>query len=286
VGGAKRRKVSDPTYGRPKRGLVVSSPVEIDGDSIFVKSSNLDTQDLRFSLLFWDKLAWPSSRAIHFASNPDEVFLERAGVLIRPEYTISGDGAQGIALGQARAFVDLDRQEPGVWSLSRGENSLLVKERIIEDGNGAFVELHRAIPVPDKDVPLNEILEFRRKRYDELQCLREELDTFVAAIDRSDDKAGESEKHGRSVDAACANAIKVGSEWSFPVRLSNLKASIDLRPFNSIADAVVVWSSGLTYGLPLTSAFLLAQLYIPVDERVGQQECRPPDGPRPTEISG
>jgi hypothetical protein len=122
MGESKRRKASDPNYGKPKptpgppwssfapptfrmplgptqtpgppkptpgrseylpefleptqRGLVVSSPLVIQGGRIFVGSSNLDPQELRFSLLFWDRLAWPASRNIHFGSGPDEQFLE------------------------------------------------------------------------------------------------------------------------------------------------------------------------------------------------------------------
>ena len=68
MGEAKLRKQTDPNFGQvPKnglsyRGLVVSPPIEIEGNRLFAKSSNLDAQELRFSLLFWDRLVWPSSR--------------------------------------------------------------------------------------------------------------------------------------------------------------------------------------------------------------------------------
>ncbi len=101
MGEAKRRKESEPNFGRvcnirSYRGLIVSPPIEIEGTKLFVKSSNLDPQELRFALLFWDKLVWPSSRALHFVSGPDEQFLESAEILERPEYTYYGDAAQGI----------------------------------------------------------------------------------------------------------------------------------------------------------------------------------------------
>jgi len=133
MGEARHRKEHDPNFGRvPKdannRGLVVSPPIEIDGTKLIAKSSNLDPQELRFALLFWDRLVWPSSRAIHFASGPDEVFLESTGILTRPDYTIYGDAAQEIAKGQIQAFLDLERSEPGVWALAQGENSFLLKD--------------------------------------------------------------------------------------------------------------------------------------------------------------
>ena len=43
---------------------------------------------------------------------------------------------------------------------------------------GALVELHNAIPVPDLNTPLEEILEFKFRRNDELNRLRLEMDNF------------------------------------------------------------------------------------------------------------
>jgi hypothetical protein len=230
--------------------------------------------------MFWDKLVWPMSRAVHFPSGPDAQFLEQANILRRPEYTVNGDVAQGIARGQIQAFIDLDQREPGLWSLAQGENSLLLKEQMIHEGSGASVELHRAIPVPDHDVPLNDILEFRRKRYDELQLLRNELDTFAAAVNAAEDKAAELAKHIASADVACADAIKVAKEWHCPVRLSNFKASIDLRPFSSVAAAFVGWTAGAEYGLPLVTALLFgAGASLKIGGDFGVQRIRPRPGP-------
>ena len=193
MGEAKRRKDSEPNFGRiPKspsiRGLVVSPPIEIEGTSLRIKHSNLDPQELRFALLFWDRLVWPSSRAIYISSGPDESFLEAEGVLTRPDYTINGDMAQGVLKGQIQAFLDLNRREPGAWALAQGENSLLLRDGLVMEGNGALVELHRAIPIPKHDVPLAEILEFRLKRRDELLLLRQQLESFVFEIESSSDR--------------------------------------------------------------------------------------------------
>lgn len=261
MGEAKRRKLSEQNFGDiPKssshRGLVVSPPIEIKGNQLFAKSSNLDPQELRFALLFWDRLVWPSSRAIHFASGPDEVFLESAGILTRPEYTVYGDAAQGIAKGQILAFQDLDRSEPGVWALAQGENSFLWKEGLAEEGKGALVELHRAIPIPKHDVPLAEILEFRERRRDELLLLRHHLETFVSEIDGSSDHSIALQKRIAELDKACSNLLAVGMEWQFPVYLSNLKASFSLSPQKFLPAVLGGWKVGEPYGL--TAATLVA----------------------------
>jgi hypothetical protein len=259
MGEAKRRRQIDPTFGRvPKsaihRGLVVSPPIEIEGSKLFVRSTNLDPQELRFALLFWDRLAWPSSRAIHFGSGPDEAFLESAGILTRPEYTFNGDGAQGIARGQIQAYRDLERSEPGVWALAQGENSFLLKDGLIEEGKGALVELHRAIPVPTKEVPLAEILEFRQRRRDELLLLRYQLESFASEIDGSADKSSALQKRVTELDQACANLLAVGKEWQFPVHLSNLKASFNLSPTKFLPSIAGGWKMGEPYGLTAATA--------------------------------
>lgn len=263
MGEAKRRKQTEPNFGRvPKsanhRGLVVSPPIEIEGSRLFVKSSNLDPQELRFALLFWDRLVWPSSRAIHFSSGPDETFLESAGILTRPEYTFNGDGAQGIARGQIQAYQELERSEPGVWALAQGENSLLLKDGLADEGKGSLVELHRAIPVPKQDVPLAEILEFRQRRRDELMLLRHYLESFVSEIEGAADKPLALQKRVAELDQACANLLTVGKEWQFPVYLSNLKASFSLSPMKFLPAVAGGWKMGEPYGLTAAAAVAAA----------------------------
>lgn len=254
MGEAKRRKQSDPNFGRvPRkavnRGLVVSPPIEIQGSRLSVRSSNLDPQELRFALLFWDRLVWPSSRAVHFASGPDELFLENVGVLSRPEYTFNGDAAQGIAKGQIQAFLDLESSEPGTWAMAQGENSLLLKDTHFEAGKGALIELHHAIPIPTVDVPLNDILEFKERRRDDLILMRHQLDTFVLEIEGAVDKTFELQKRIAKLDDACANLLKVGKEWQFPVYLSNIKASFSLSPLKFLPAIGGGWKLGESYGL-------------------------------------
>lgn len=259
MGEAKQRKQSDPNFGRvPKnannRELVVSPPIEIEGSNLFLKSSNLDPQELRFALLFWDKLAWPSSRNIYISGGQDEAFLESTGILVRPDYTIDGDAARGIAIGQVQAYLDLERAEPGVWALSRGENSFLWKDDFVEEGKGAYVELLRAIPIPKKDVPLAEILEFKHKRRDELMLLRHSLESFASAIEMSQNKEGELIKRIGELDHACADLLKVGKEWQFPVYLSNIKASFNFTPFKFLPAVATGWKLGEPYGLTVATA--------------------------------
>jgi hypothetical protein len=188
--------------------------------------------------------------------SPDEEFLEGVGFLIRPNYRFTGDWAQGVAKMQIQAFADHDAREPGQWSLAQGENSLFLHDKLLEPNAGALLELQHAIPIPDKDVPLNEVLEFKRRRDDELQRLRAELDGFIAAINQAEDKEAELQKRIATIDAACADALRVSREWQFPVRLTNLKASVELRPFVTAAGGVAAYGVGSESGLAASAAIL------------------------------
>lgn len=180
--------------------------------------------------------------------------MASALILERPEYTYSGDGAQGILKGQFQAFKDREQAEPGVWALSQGENSLLWKDGLADQETGAFVELHRAIPIPTKDVPLAEILEFKSRRNDELLILRQYLESFVSVIEGSADKPLTLQKRIAEIDQACADLLTVGKEWQFPVYLSNFKASFSLSPMKFLPASECGWKMGEPYGLTAAAA--------------------------------
>jgi hypothetical protein len=182
---------------------------------------------------------------------------------------------------QIETFLALDQKEPGMWSLAQGQNSLLLKEGLIGNKLGAFVELHRAIPVPDKDVPLADILEFRRRRFDEPQMIRSQIDSFVADLSVADDKPSELTKLAAKVDAACADALRVAKEWRFPIRLSSLKASLDLRPFTSLAAGGVGLAAlgpELERSLP-AAALCFAAASVKIGADFGVQRIKPRQGP-------
>lgn len=286
MGEAKRRAKTDPNFGRiPKsslyRGLVVSPPIEIEGTSLRIKSTNLDPQELRFALLFWDKLVCPSSSFISFAGGEDETFLKSAGVLDHAFYSFSGDVAQGIARGQIHAYQELERREPGIWAFAQGENSFLLREHFADEGKGALIELHRAIPIPKHDVPLAEILEFKERRRDELIRLRFQLESFVSDLESAEDKTRALENHIAEVDKACLDLLAVGKEWQFPVYLSDVKVSFSLD-LMKIVGAAAAGSFLEKHGLPgatTIAASVGALSSIQVKGDIGLRKMKVPTSP-------
>jgi hypothetical protein len=162
-----------------------------------------------------------------------------------------------VAETHMQAFLDLEKTEPGLWALAQGENSFLLKTRsVLEDGRGALVELTRAIPVPDKDVPLADILNFKTKRYAELTRLRYEIDSLFRDVNNAADKQFELRRHIQQIETACYDLIKLGREWGFRLRLADLKSSFELRPFAALAAGVGGWTWGAEYEMPMAGALL------------------------------
>jgi uncharacterized protein DUF6236 len=239
VGEARRREAQEPSYGEPIRGLIMTATIVKEPEGTRVHGS-IDDQQLRYALLFWDKLVWPSNNLIYAAGNQDSQFLEAAKILERPRYNFisSVDPAEPFVRSQLEEFKKRDATQKGIWDLCQRTAVLLASAGDATNANGLGVELIQAIPVPDKDVPLNEILEFKRKRHAEFIALRVELDSLSLKLASMENAAAELQEKIKYVDAACANALRVCSEWQFPVRLSSQKMALDIKPFELIAGGI------------------------------------------------
>ena len=110
--------------------------------------------------------------------------------------------------------------------------------------------------MPNRDVPLNEILEFRQRRAPELVLLRNEIESFIAEIHSADDQEEELKRRLAAVDKACSDLIRISHEWQFPVRLTNLKSSFEIRPLLSLTAGAGAFLTGRSVGLSMSEAAL------------------------------
>ena len=213
-----------------QRGLVISCPITISGTSFHLKSSALDLQELRFALLFWDKLDFPTNNLISIGLDQDAQFLASAGILRRTKVQVlgSGDLVQGFAQAHVHAYRALDEQEPGVWSLGTGENAVSFPDADVEHGRGALIRLYQAIPVPDKDVPFQDILEFRSKRSAELLALRHHLEAIYQRIVAAGDGALALNTEIGALEQAIADHIKASKESKMSFRNMSFDASLNV----------------------------------------------------------
>lgn len=220
-----------------RRGLVISNPMAVTYNGLHIKNTNLDRQELRANLLFWDVLDFPKNNLLGIGPDDDTAFLISAGVIQQTTISLNGSFEMGQAAltTYLNAFRYRESQEPGAWSISTGENSLNFPSDQVDDGRGVLVKLFHAIPVPDKEVPLADILEFRTKRRAELIALRHHLEETYQRIIISGDGPLALTTELEKLQQAISDHIKVSRETGFKLRLQDLSADLNLTGFAGTA---------------------------------------------------
>lgn len=246
-------ELKSPVLEKNQRGLVISTPLKMTANSLLI-TPELDAQELRFSLLFWDHLDFPLSLALGIGASADVDFLMSADVMSRSR-ALGGSGGSELMLDAfVGTFRQLDERDPGRWSLARGEKSLTFPEQYLEEGKGGLsVKLLQAIPVPSKDVPLADLLEFRDKRRAELLALREHLDSIYQTIENSAEKSHASAAALDALDRTIGDLLKVSKESSWKFILSGLELKVDVLDFK-LGSAVAL--GALQMGLPISTSIL------------------------------
>lgn len=216
-----------------KKGIVISIPIEFSpGSQILIKRTGLDPQEIRFLLLFWDEFVWPISKSLRIGTDNTGLFLQRAGILTRPpvpEIVTREFGSSGMAEEHVATFLKLEEEEPGKWALAQGNNSFIDNQKILNRDDSALVSLYRAIPVPNIDVPLQDIIEFRNKRKPELISLRTKIDSFYSLVENAENQDEELSKRIKELDSACEDLFRVNKEKKWKFKMSDLNLTCNLE---------------------------------------------------------
>jgi hypothetical protein len=192
---------------------------------------------------------------ISFALSPDEYFLEDAGILTVPKIGFQLQGGVDLNLSleaHKLGFAFHDGKEPGQWSLGRGDTSISFEGNELRENEGILLRLHQAIPVPHQDVPLAELLEFKRSRRAELLTLRHHLERLYQSILSAEDVDRAVATELSALDKAIADSLKSAKESKLKFRLSGLNAKLDWKTWSGGAAAYSLAATTL----PVTGAIL------------------------------
>lgn len=193
--------------------------------------------------------------------------------------------AEPLIAVQIAAFQEREASDRGIWDLCQNSAVLIGTTGEAVSNGGLGIELIDAIPIPDKSVPLNEILEFKRRRENEFGALRAEIDNFAHRINSSDDPQAELRSAIERIDNACAAALKVSTEWQFPIHVSNRKITLDLKPFEIIAGGTAAFLGANLLGASqavlagIAGATVAAKSSIKITGDIGWRGLRPRSTP-------
>ncbi len=168
--------VSQTPLKLDEKGIILSSPVEIkqvvdllgrgpvSPKPYQMMSPRPNDQEIRHSLLFWDKIHLPEF-LIPYRFEGKMALLKDEGVLlnadIRPPTSMSIVDASLIA--REKIFRDLEQTSPSQWALAEGIKGLGMPSHALDANRGLLLKLFNVLPVPDDDVNYEDLLEFRAK---------------------------------------------------------------------------------------------------------------------------
>lgn len=126
----------------------------------------LTVQDLNYYALFWDEILIPTSRAVH-EELPNEKEYIGLGVIRRPilEYW-STEGLPKKYLEFSNQLLAERREGNRTedWSLHQIGHEFITLEEKKSSMSGIRFEIFNALPIPNAEVPLADILEFKHRK--------------------------------------------------------------------------------------------------------------------------
>ena len=257
-----------------ERCIVVADPPTINIIESGISITTPKLTELKRTALFYDKIVTPVHGLGLVSTSAEIDYLKDVGLLTQLpcEGNVGGrDIVKSWYKTAFSVFQDRELKEPGQWCISEWDDSMLLTIDGLAQGRGGVAQLTNAIPLPDIDVPLEDLLNFKLKRMDELKYLTMELDQLYSNLIRAEDVDFELQRICRIIDQRCWDLIKVGRESNLSFKLSDIKLTYSLE-FDSgdlIKNSAIGGILGSLVGLPETGALLGATSSISFKAGVG-----------------
>ena len=221
---------------------------------------NLSPEDIRFYLLYWDRIIIPTNSLFHFGI-PDEDDLIKSKAIWRPSVQLNGNFS-GNELGEAIISAQCEvadfflKDKSTDWVVHQIGKDLYLPEHHSKENNVIKVDISNSLPVPDKSVNINEILEFKERRKDELIGLHCELDLLYLDILKSPDPALSTKKTISDFKKSIDNLTKVSNEKFKTSTKFDLSAEININGkdiFTAMAAGAFIDSLATGFTIPIAT---------------------------------
>lgn len=247
-----------------------------------MKTVGVSSEDLRFYLIYFNLIDRSQSNTFNIGLSPGEGFLEPSGVLTSANLVLAGsyDIPTAILEAHQKTFQMKQEIKNEFWSLGRSGASFVTPPSSEKDVELLEMSLFDALPSPNPDVPLAEILEFKERRRPELPSLR----AHPVGIYESVSKAGDIP---RAESAALTrfnfSIVDLQSvvKPSFGFRLlSGMKVHIDPINMAVLAGTGAAAASGIGVPIALGAALGAACSVIKFEYACGEKLNGLPDSMR------
>lgn len=242
-----------------KRGIITTAAIitkEIGG---FGVKPGITAEDVRFYLMYWDLVVVPTNNIVHMEL-PDEDDLLKSGLVWRPRTQLTGDLHSGeigdlIIKGQSKIANIFMKDGKNDWVIHQRGDQICLPETHSVTRNAIRVDLIGALPVPSKEIPINEVLEFKMRRSAELEALHASLDDIYFDVLNSPDQDLSRKKAFSNLQREIENLNRVANEKYKVTRKFDLTAELnfDGEAASKAAAAGAVFDMVSGFTLPIAT---------------------------------
>jgi len=198
----------------------------------FLLERSISKEEMRYYLLYWDKVVIPGNNLVYIGV-PEEKELISCEAISRPmvqfQGSFRGEQVAGALLAcQSIVAEKLVRDKTVDWVLHQIGDSLALPKDFATQQDIIRVALANALPVPDGEVPIHEILEFKHRRKDELIELHNSIDELYFEILNSPDEGLATKKVLSRFKSSIQNLDKTSHEKFKKTRKYDLSADLNI----------------------------------------------------------
>ncbi|WP_447868918.1 DUF6236 family protein [Raoultella ornithinolytica] len=230
-------------------------------ESIHISTGGLDYRRLLINTLYWDKIITTNNNIVNISCDgslgvPE---LKKEGILIEVKFTIRNGGIRTVYDANMQFLIDsLARKD--INFIASDANKVLIDNKIeVSKQGGELLTLVNAIPEPDESVNINDALEFRLRRKDNLKNLMNKINELNIRIMKAENKDLELKSAINEIDIACAEVIRLYKEKGLKFNLSEVKLNFNIPEI--AANTGFAYAGLKSFGLPETYAVLASSLY-------------------------
>ncbi|AVK50682.1 hypothetical protein AXY43_23165 [Clostridium sp. MF28] len=219
------------------RGIIVTSEYSGDKDNLTVCGGGINPTKLREYILYWDRIDYPTNNIIFNELTPDEEYLQKANLLKRTHNILNGKVSVNPEIfiqSQMNALKENSKNMDETWSIAQPTKDIILPSNDSVNTRNIQVELYDCIPIPSANISLEDILNFKEHRYDELMEFRILMDEMYLSIINSGDIQLSKDMCANRLQTKIIELNRVMAESKFKRMLGSVKVEVDIPQVSNL----------------------------------------------------
>ncbi|HCH7892987.1 TPA: hypothetical protein NHU29_000595 [Raoultella ornithinolytica] len=165
-------------------------------------------------ILYWDSIVNLKPGLFGFPVNQDIETLKREGIFeeITVDVVKRGEFSMLIAEATKSKILNLIDDKNINYIPNELSPRVLVSDGVAQNAGGTLFHMVNAMPFIDINTPLDEVLEFRQSRKEQLKHLTTTLNSMELRVSEAENQAMELKKVMNEIDIACLELYRLYNE--------------------------------------------------------------------------